>query len=163
MEAGLEQGFERQESEIHESEPEDDVELPLPEEQLKTSQKLDFSGVSLTVPQARRIAQIIADNAALTSIQFDGHELSIGELFEEDELEWDSEEYTDVEAIIIAEILKKDSSAVKRLDLARNQITDDGAKALAQMLATNSTLEYLNLESNMISEKGMSAYVTIDH
>eukprot|EP00966_Prymnesium_polylepis_P016805 387759-Prymnesium_polylepis.1 len=150
--------FDRQESqvsELQESESEDNVEIPISDEELSSATKLDFSGLNLSGAQARRVAQVVANNSALSTIQFDGHELPIGDLFEEDELEWDSEEYTDVEAIIIAEILKKDKSAVKRLDLARNQITDDGAKALAQMLATNSTLEYLNLESNMISEKGV--------
>jgi len=153
--------FDRQESqvsELQESESEDNVEIPISDEELSSATKLDFSGLNLSGAQARRVAQVVANNSALSTIQFDGHELPIGDLFEEDELEWDSEEYTDVEAIIIAEILKKDKSAVKRLDLARNQITDDGAKALAQMLATNSTLEYLNLESNMISEKGGAAF-----
>lgn len=161
LEAGLQHGLDRQDSqisEIQESESEENVEIPFTDEELKTSEKLDFSGVSLTGAQARRVALLIAENSSLTTIQFDGHELPVGDLAEEEELEWDSEEYTDVEAIIIAQILKKNDSTVKRLDLARNQITDDGAKALAQMLATNSTLEYLNLESNMISEKGGAAF-----
>lgn len=162
LEAGLQQGLDRQDStisEVPESEPEsENVEIPFTEEELTTSEKLDFSGHSLSGSQARRIAALVSENASLTTIQFEGHELPIGDLMEEDELEWDSEEYTDVEAIIIAQILKKEESTVKRLDLARNQITDDGAKALAQMLANNSTLEYLNLESNMISEKGGAAF-----
>jgi len=163
---GIVSGLGRQESEISEipeSEPEDltNVDIPFEEEQLKTAEKLDFSNVSLSGAQARRVAALIAENSSLTTIQFDGHELPIGELSEDDpelELEWDSEEFTDVEAIIIAEILKNGKSTVTRLDLARNQITDDGAKALAEMLVSNTTLEYLNLESNMISEKGGMAF-----
>jgi len=145
-------------TEVHESDSEDNVEIPIAEEDLLTARKLDFSGLCLSCAQARRIAQLVRENSRLTTIQFDGHELLVGDLSQEDELEWDSEEFMDVEAIIIAEILKKDDSSVKRLDLARNQITDDGAKALAQMLAINTTLEYLNLESNMISEKGGAAF-----
>jgi len=144
--------------EAQESESEESAELPFTDEELTTAEKLNFCGVSLSGAQARRVAQLVADNSSLLTIQFEGHELPIGDLLEEDELELDSEEYTDIEAIIIAEILKKDNNAVKRLDLARNQITDDGAKALAQMLTTNATLEYLNLESNMISEKGGAAF-----
>ena len=43
------------------------------------------------------------------------------------------------EAIIIAELLKNNTN-VLRLDLARNQIGDPGAVALANMLASNSSL-----------------------
>ena len=42
-------------------------------------------------------------NDALTTVKVCGRELAVGDLREEQELEWDSEEYTDVEAIIIAE------------------------------------------------------------
>ena len=79
---------------------------------------------------------------------------------QEDELEWDSEEYTDVEAIILAELLKA-NTCVHRLDLARNQIGDPGAVALANMLASNSSLEYLNLESNMFGERGGTAFLDV--
>jgi len=153
----LVRGLERQESEMLESEVEDVGEMPFTDEQLSTADELDFSDVSLNSAQARHAAELIATNSAITAIHFDGHDLPIGDMNEEDELEWDSEEYTDVEAIIIAEILKKDGCPVKRLDLARNQITDQGAKALALALQENSTLEYLNLESNMIGEKGAAA------
>ena len=61
--------------------------------------------------------------------------------------------------VVQIEVLKVGEVAVTRLDLARNQITDDGAKALALMLVANSTLEYLNLESNMIGAKGGTAFV----
>ena len=81
----------------------------------------------------------------------------VGELREEDELEWDSEEYTDVEAILIAEFLKH-STKLTRLDLARNQISDEGAIALATALCANSSIEYLNLESNNLSGTAGSAF-----
>jgi len=147
----------RADSEIHLDTDTEDDDVDISEEELRTAERLDFSNLELTAGKARWVARMIAENDSLAVIQFDGHELPIGELTEEDELEWDSEEYTDVEAIIIATLLEKDSCTVKRLDLARNQITDHGAKALAKMLQTNSTLEYLNLESNMISEKGVHA------
>lgn len=72
------------------------------------------------------------------------------------ELEWDGEDYTDVEAIIIAEFLK-DNKELTRLDLARNSIADAGARALAAALRENTKLEYLNLESNVVAEKGEHA------
>jgi len=147
------------ESDVDEEVDVEGVEIPFEEDLLTSAEKLDFRGVALTPAQARRVAQLVATNKSLTAIQFDGHELPVGELREEEELEWDSEEYTDVDAIIIAEVLKVGEVAVTRLDLARNQITDDGAKALALMLVANSTLEYLNLESNMIGAKGGTAFV----
>jgi len=131
----------------------EDVELPLEAEQLETAEELNLSTVSVSASQARRIAPMLFANTALTVIHFSGHDLPVGELKDEEELEWDSEEFTDVEAIIIAEFLKSNTS-VKRLDLARNQISDDGANALAHALSLNTTLEYLNLESNSVAEKG---------
>jgi len=158
LEDALGMGIERQESEVPESESEDAPELPFSDELLTTAEELDFSEVTLTAPQARAAAALIATNTALTVIKFDGHDLPVGELREEEELEWDSEEYTDTEAIIIAEILKTcENCLVTRLDLARNQVGDHGAKALAQMLHQNSTLEYLNLEGNMVGDKGGAA------
>lgn len=74
------------------------------------------------------------------------------------ELEWDGEDYTDVEAIIIAAFLK-DNKELTRLDLARNSIADAGAIALAAALRENTKLEYLNLESNVVAEKGEPAPV----
>jgi len=147
-------------SEVPESEAEEEVDLPedLKEDDLKSSEKLDLSSVSMSSAQARRVAELVAANDALTTIQFENHELNLSDLTEEEELEWDSEEYTDVEVIIIAELLKRDDCSVTRLDLARNQISDAGAKALASMLEAGSKLEYLNLESNVIGEKGGAAF-----
>lgn len=161
LEATLERGIDRQESEIseiQESEAEDldGVDLPFDEAALTGSEELDFSDASLSASQLRRAAQLLATNTSLTVIHFEGHDLAVADLKEEDELEWDSEEFTDAEAIIIAELLRS-NTVVKRLDLARNQVTDAGAKALAQMLCENSTLEYLNLESNLIGGKGGAA------
>ena len=84
----------------------------------------------------------------------------MADLRDEDELEWDSEEYTDVEAIILAELLKA-NTCVHRLDLARNQIADAGACALAAMLSSNNTIEYLNLESNTFGERGGNAFLDV--
>jgi len=150
-------GIERQESEVPESESEEPPELPFEEEELTTSSELDFSEVTLSAAQARAAAELIARNEELKEIHFDGHDLPVGDLRTDDELEWDSEEYTDTEAIIIAAILKAADSPVTRLDLARNQIGDAGAKALALALHENSTLEYLNLEGNMVGDKGGAA------
>ena len=133
-----------------------DVELPLDAATLQTCESLDLSTLSVSCAQARRIAPILCGNASLTVIRFAGHDLSIGDLREEDELEWDSEEFTDLEAIIIAEFLKR-NLILKRLDLARNQISDDGARALARALMENTVLEYLNLESNLVAETGGNA------
>lgn len=134
-----------------------DVELPMEADTLETAEELDFSEMELSAAQARRVAPLLAGNSNLAKIKFAGHSLSINDLKEEDELEWDSEEFTDVEAIVIAELLKGNTT-LKRLDLARNQISDDGAVALANSLRDNTSLEYLNLESNDIAEKGLQAF-----
>jgi len=138
------------------AEDEEEVELPLCAQHLQSEEELDFSGLTISAAQARKMAPLIASNEALTSIKFAGHSLSISDLKEEDELEWDSEDYTDVEAILIAEFLRG-NTCLKRLDLARNLIADDGASALAAALSENTSLEYLNLESNSVAEKGGAA------
>lgn len=130
-----------------------EAELPIDAETLRTATELDLSQTSVTPAQARLMAPIICSNSALTSISFSGHELSISDLREEDELDWDSEEFTDVVAILIAEYLKS-NDCIKRLDLARNQISDEGCAALALAMGVNTTVEYLNLESNMVTERG---------
>ena len=102
-------------------------------------------------------AMALAKNENLTKVKLEsGSELAVGDLKEDEELEWDSEEYTDVEAIIVAELLKNNET-VHRLDLARNQISDAGVCALALMVQSNSTIEYLNLESNTFGERGGTA------
>ena len=111
----------------------------------------------MTLAQARRVAMALAKNENLTKVKLEsGSELAVGDLKEDEELEWDSEEYTDVEAIIVAELLKNNET-VHRLDLARNQISDAGVCALALMVQSNSTIEYLNLESNTFGERGGTA------
>jgi len=137
----------------------DDVQLPFEASHLQSATELNFSDTRITVKQAKLIAAHLAENESLNVIHFDGHDLSISDLKEEDELEWDSEEFTDTEAIIIAELLKTKNTSCVRLDLARNQISNAGAKALAEMLLTNTTLEYLNLESNVVAESGGVAFV----
>jgi len=138
------------------TECDDEVELPMEATQLETAAEIDLSELAISAAQARRMAPILCSNRHLTTIKCDGHDLSTSDLKDEDELEWDSEEFHDVEAIIIAEFLKR-NTALKRLDLARNSISDSGACALALALRENSTLEYLNLESNVVAEKGGKA------
>lgn len=151
---GDEFGLEEPSESIFRTEEEEIGELPdgIDESQLEDAEEVDLSKVELTVPEARRVAQSLARNSSLTKIKFADHSLAISDL-EEDELEWDSEEYTDIDAIIIAELLKANET-VTRLDLARNQIGDAGARALAALFTTNTTIEYLNLESNTFGERG---------
>jgi hypothetical protein len=140
-------------------------ELPagLDEEQLTGPDEVDLSAYDeLELPQVRRIAQLLATNESLSEIKLVAHSLAVGDLKEEDELEWDSEDYTDVEAIIIAELLRANTT-VKRLDLARNQIGDAGACALAAVLSVNDTIEYLNLENNTFGERAGNAFMHALH
>jgi len=155
MEALLE-GAEPEASESwleEQSQADADAELPIDEEVLQSTEKLDLSQLDVSAAQARLMAPLLAGNDALIVIHFEGHDLSIADLKDEEELEWDSEEYSDIDAIFIAEFLKSNTS-IKRLDLARNQISDEGASALAQALCVNTSLEYLNLESNAVAHKG---------
>lgn len=133
--------------------------IPLDEAVVSAAEEVSLKGTNLTLPEARRVAQLLAANTSLATIHFESHDMSVTDLADDDELEWDSEEYTDLEAIVIAELLKANTS-VKRLDLARNQIGDAGARALAAMLGVNGTLEYLNLESNVFGEKAGEAFAT---
>lgn len=146
------------ESEADDPPPAEEGPLPIDEAELSTSSELDFSQLSLTAAQALRIAPIIAANTELEVIQFANFELKLAELREEDELEWDSEEFTDLEAIIISQLLLNNTE-LKRLDLARNQISDAGAIAIADMLRYNTSLEYLNLESNVVADRACEAFI----
>ena len=146
-------GADQSEIEEPQSEADEDVELPLEESVLRTASEIDISKLGISAAQARKIAPLLCANVELRTIRCEGHELTVSDLRDEDELEWDSEEYHDVEAIIIAEYMKKNTE-LKRLDLARNSITDAGAAALALALHENSSVEYLNLESNIVAEKG---------
>ncbi|KAK5797292.1 hypothetical protein F5H01DRAFT_385237 [Linnemannia elongata] len=49
------------------------------------------------------------------------------------------------------------NSTLTTLDLKRNKIGDNGARALSEALKTNSTLTTLNLESNNIGNNGAQA------
>ena len=71
----------------------------LSDEQVEQPEEVDLSTYELTLPQARRVAESLARNGGLSSVRFSDHTLSVGDLKEEDELEWDSEEYTDVDAV----------------------------------------------------------------
>lgn len=125
------------------------------EDQLKSDESITLP--EMTLAQARRVAQLLASNESLQKVKLEsGSELAVGDLKEDEDLEWDSEEYSDLEAIILAELLATNTS-VTRLDLARNQISDAGVCALALMLQSNSTIEYLNLESNTFGERGGNA------
>lgn len=75
-------------------------ELPegVDESHLKEAEEVDLKKVELTVPQARRVAQVLAKNSSLTKIKLAAHDLDLDGLTD-DELEWDSEEYTDVDAV----------------------------------------------------------------
>lgn len=193
-------GLQQQDSSFTPAPDDDEVgELPddLAETQLVEPEQVDLSKHTLTLPQARCVARLLAQNGSLAEIRFEDHSLPVGDMKDSEELEWDSEEYTDIDAvrvspagtththadthphtrtqsrrslavvvappslcrprvrlqIIIAELLKNNTS-VERLDLARCRIADAGAVALAQALAENTRLEYLNLESNTFGEKG---------
>jgi len=160
-------GLDDEGGEIAESQPAEPFtaevgELPdgLAEDALTDGETVDLSKFELTLEQARRVAQCLAQNDSLATVKLSNHKLSVGDLKEDDELEWDSEEYNDIDAIIIAELLRRNTSVV-RLDLARNQIGDAGAYALANILGDNSTLEYLNLESNPFGEVGGVAFAQV--
>lgn len=136
-------------------------ELPdgITEEQLTGESEVDLTSCGeLTLAQAVRVAQHLAQNDGLQLVKVGSSEIAVGDFRDEGELEWDSEEYTDVDAIIIAELLKG-NDVVARLDLARNQISDAGAVALALMMAENTTIQYLNLESNTFGERGGVAFL----
>lgn len=57
----------------------------------------------------------------------------------------------------IANELCKNSCRLVKLDLGDNRIGDDGALAIAKVLETNTTLEWLNLENNQIGKNGACA------
>ena len=84
-------------------ETEDDATLPVDASELEAGEEVDLSAHTLSTAQARLIAPHLVQNGDLAKLKLATSTLSISDLKEDDELEWDSEEYTDVEAIIIAE------------------------------------------------------------
>ena len=84
-------------------ETEDDATLPVDASELESGEEVDLSAHTLSTAQARLIAPHLVQNGDLAKLKLATSTLSISDLKEDDELEWDSEEYTDVEAIIIAE------------------------------------------------------------
>ena len=75
-------------------------ELPegLEESHLTDPEEVDLSKLELTPPQARRVAQLLAQNSSLAKLKVEGASLDLSDL-QDDELEWDSEEYGDVFAV----------------------------------------------------------------
>ena len=71
--------------------------VPIDEASLTSSADVSLKGVGLSLAEARRVAQLLASNSSLACIHFEGHDMQISDLSEDGELEWDSEEYTDLE------------------------------------------------------------------
>lgn len=69
---------------------------------------------------------------------------------------WDNQ-VGDIGVIVLSDALRNNSSALKRLDLSQNGITDEGAEYLAQMLKINKILIYLTLSNNEISNQGLQS------
>jgi Ran GTPase-activating protein (RanGAP) involved in mRNA processing and transport len=55
----------------------------------------------------------------------------------------------------LSNALSANESSLKQLDLSQNDITDEGAGYLAQMLKTNKVLTHLSLSNNKIGGKGI--------
>jgi Ran GTPase-activating protein (RanGAP) involved in mRNA processing and transport len=58
-------------------------------------------------------------------------------------------------ARLLASALSLKNSSLKRINLAANGITDEGAQCLAEMLMTNKTLVELGLSFNQIGDRGV--------
>ncbi len=58
--------------------------------------------------------------------------------------------------VTIAQALQK-NTCLKHLNLFRNQVDVDGARALRELLKVNNTLEFLDVGYNRLREKGIIA------
>ena len=66
---------------------------------------------------------------------------------------------TDVGAVKVAKALKVNAaSTLRKLDISRNSISDDGAAAFGECLKTNNTLLKLDLSFNQITVKSMTIF-----
>lgn len=139
-------------------------ELPcsLDKRMLLTAENVDLSGcVELSLPQVRRLAEVLARNISLTSITLrKDHMLPVGDLRNNEDIDWSNENYTDTDAIFISQLLRTNTT-VKSLNLTNNLIEDAGAYALAELLTKNNTMETLTLESNMLGEKAGRAFSVV--
>jgi len=55
----------------------------------------------------------------------------------------------------LSNALSINRSTLKKLDLSQNDVTDEGARHLAQMLKTNKKLTHLTLSNNKIGDEGV--------
>ncbi len=156
-------------------------ELPdgLDESQLTEPEDVDLSKHELTVPQARRVAQVLAQNGSLSKVKLPAHSLAISDL-EDDELEWDSEEYTDVDAVRSAPVDQRILCAAVAQACARSAPACTGVWArvgmlkmvpgthsalsdtswqiiIAELLKANETVKRLDLARNNIGDAGACA------
>ena len=53
----------------------------------------------------------------------------------------------------------KENKTLRKLNLSRNHITDEGANNLAEALKTNTTLQVLNISKNMVGDEGVMRIV----
>ena len=60
----------------------------------------------------------------------------------------------------LADALKKNNTPLQKLSLGGNNIGDEGAGCIANMLAVNKTLQWINLSLNNIGDKGAESIAT---
>ena len=60
--------------------------------------------------------------------------------------------------ITLSNLLQKDDTRLKELDLDNNDIDDEGAEIIASSLENNTKLKDLYLQHNKISERGSRAF-----
>jgi hypothetical protein len=114
--------------------------------------------VSIIIKQALTIKQCTLLNLQNNQMTSEGISFLASALIDNTTLETlylDTNRTSDQGVLSLTKTLSMNKSNLKRLSLASNGLTDEGAVYLAEMLKTNQTLTILNLSSNQISDRGI--------
>jgi Ran GTPase-activating protein (RanGAP) involved in mRNA processing and transport len=103
----------------------------------KQCRKLRLENNDITAKGIRILAEALYGNITLVELHLSNNCIS------------------DMGVHALAQVLSINNSTLKCLEIHSNNITDEGAEYLAEMLKTNKTLSLLGLNSNQISDWGV--------
>lgn len=104
---------------------------------------LDLTGNEITREGAIYLAKALSDNSTLTELILYNNRLG------------------DKGVRLLAFELSINNHTLKKLNLGFNDLTDDGAQHLAQMLKTNRTLTHIWLQENHIGDQGTQSLAAV--
>lgn len=130
----------------------------------KSLKKLDLKDNLICFRSGRAFSSMLAINETLTSLILDGNELEdegatcllqgLSQNRVLEELSLNRTSIGDASAISVGEIMEAKTSALRKIHLSDNLISDLGVQAMAKGLFKNERVTELNLSNNMIKDGG---------